>query len=738
MSEETNRRDFLATSISGLSIGLLALRTDVARAALEFARPRNLTDVRDFSFLHFSDTHIDPRSRDQPYNKNGRSVQALEWLTERSGEPVIQEAYGLKGGLPAFAIHTGDVLEYGPVDRAWTDFETAVSRLACPVCVVPGNHDNTWGEINHLMRHTYGNDSYSFDYGSCHFVCINSSGLLDPLPCLDRRTLDWVDKDLANVPPSTPLFIALHHPLSEDAGYASEFDKLRLWKLLHGRKVALIMDGHWHTVHCRKWQGIDRVNGGAMFGEHTGYNSITLSEGILRIVFEYKEDSELRPKTVPLLEKPLDEVSALHCHELELPNEVRAGEPFHLVVKKVSSEARGRAWIDNHVKQAQRWKKSPEVLSADLPTTEVCPGWHFVSARVRTRDGRVTTTGERFKILPAEGAPYEIYETNVGAGVKARPVVSDDLICVANTCGTVFGLSPTLKTKWSYDTRSQIVHSLTRADGRILIGDIDGVVHSLRVADGGLEWRAVVPNAIYAAPGIAGRQAYYFDASGYCSSICYDDGQVSWSRKIADIGFESEPHVHEHRLIAAAWDGFIYSIDSRSGGIDWRTWNPKGHIDIKSRYYGAADCPTTTSWNALYACDRAWVLGQYSLGGEFQRVVLENVASISARRVGQGLYAKTLNDRLLQLDPSGRTLWESQVMTGRAPTQPMEVGKHVAVLSDTGILSVLDSETGAKWIEYSVSPRLFCLSGIGSDALNTLVMGDMDGLVTCMVLGAEV
>src|SRR5690606_10400466 len=167
------------------------------------------------------------------------------------------------------AIHTGDVFEYSLVDETWEDFTLATAEMQCPLCYVAGNHDNTWGEINNQSRESFGGDNFSFDYGDYHFICLNSAGLLEPLPYFDRATLDWLRADLDHTPQDRLLFLAMHHPLTDNAGYASEFEKLRLWNLLKGRRIALIMDGHWHIVHCKQWQQIDRVNGGATFGPHT-------------------------------------------------------------------------------------------------------------------------------------------------------------------------------------------------------------------------------------------------------------------------------------------------------------------------------------------------------------------------------------------------------------------------------------------------------------------------------------
>lgn len=734
MPGDTSRRTFLTCCLSVFSFGLLSLRHAASVVAATFARPNSENPPSTFSFFHFSDTHISPRPRGMPRNENGRSLKTLQWFAKRTREPVVQTPYGIEAGLPAFTIHTGDVLEFGPVGHAWHDFETAVSNVACPICLVPGNHDNTWGEINHLIKGPYGKDSYSFDYGGCHFLCINSSGLLDPLPCLERRTLDWIESNLAGVSSETPLFIAMHHPLSGDAGYASEFDKLRLWRLLHGHRVALIFDGHWHTVHCQKWQGIDRVNGGATFGKHTGYNSVTLIQDSLRVVFEYHKKPLDRPKSVPLLEKSLRNLAPISCVVFSLPDRVSYGHNLSLAVPALSSEVRGKAWIDDSRERAQCLTKSCDAHSAELSTDGFCPGWHYVTVRVLDSHGNSTDGAERFKLSPPRDATYRVYETNINAGVTTQPVVQDNFICVAGTSGKMCGFTGHLEPLWAFDAHTQVVHSLAHFEDKVLVGDIEGVVHCIHMADGRPLWQKALGAPLYAAATIRDGVAYFLDGSGCCHAVCCIAGEVKWSKQVTQFCFESKPLILGNKLIAAAWDGFIYSIDRHSGNVDWSSWCPKGQKDTMSRYYSAADCALTGCDGMLYACDRGWVLGQYSSRGQFQKVLGEDVSGVSVGKDSCSIFVKMLDNRLLRMDTSGQVDWEAEVVSGRAPTPPVVIGNHVVVLSDTGILTALDASTGARQIEYSISPRLYCLSGIGTDGLRKIVAADMDGLITCLLL----
>jgi len=71
---------------------------------------------------------------------------------------------------------------------------------------------------------------------------------------------------------------------------------------------------------------------------------------------------------------------------------------------------------------------------------------------------------------------------------------------------------------------------------------------------------------------------------------------------------------------------------------------------------------------------------------------------------------------------------------GRIVTAPVEHEGRIAVLSDKGIVSLHDAEDGRFLTSYSVSPSLYCLSGLGLDSVGGLMTADMDGKLTRLVM----
>ena len=469
------------------------------------------------------------------------------------------------------------------------------------------------------------------------------------------------------------LCLALHHPLSGDSGYASEFDKLRLWKLLQGRTVAVLLDGHWHTVHCQEWQGVSRVNGGATFGTHSGYNLVTVVDQVLRIAFYYwpGNESEVRTRVVPLLECDLGELRPTSRARLRVTPVVsgEVGLRCRVAGDHVPTDAQG--WLNDDQDGARPLQIREGVAAVDLSTETLVPGWHFATVELTDEHDRRVRIAEPFRVDRPPTATCHWRETQLQAGVKAMPQFLDDLLIVASTDGRVTALSNDLDLRWAYDTGSQIVHSLVVRDDAILVGDIDGFVHCLRPRG----WIGLAflgrARGLRAGGGAAGWNGVDHRCLGMGARLHVADGRTLWSRRVAMHGFEASPAMLSDLVLLAAWDGFVYALEPSDGALAWKARCPTGQVDSPSRYYAAADCPPIRVADALHVCDRGWRVGRYSFQGRFQEIVAENIAAIAASTDGDSSYLKGLENQLWKQTAEGDITWQVAVPTGLLPRGPL-------------------------------------------------------------------
>jgi 3',5'-cyclic AMP phosphodiesterase CpdA len=131
-------------------------------------------------------------------------------------------------------------------------FQREIGKMTTPVWCIPGNHENFGIERQlslvspanplygrKMYRYYFGPDYYSFNYGGCHFIGLNSLSFEDLYYYghIDSTQLEWLKRDLAVVPLSTPVISFQHVPffsgvLSMSAFKDNGFDRTVEWE--HG------------------------------------------------------------------------------------------------------------------------------------------------------------------------------------------------------------------------------------------------------------------------------------------------------------------------------------------------------------------------------------------------------------------------------------------------------------------------------------------------------------------------
>jgi predicted MPP superfamily phosphohydrolase len=239
-----------------------------SNAHADFALTKTSTHPQ-FTFVHASDTHISDKSLDR-MQKFKAAVDSLR---------------------PDFVIVTGDLIKDAlrvPEKEASSLFELYKSetlKFSTPFWNVPGNHEIFGIEREQskvaitnplygikMYRSYLGPDYYSFNYGSIHFVALNSVEFDDMwyFGSVDSLQREWLKKDLAAIPPNMTVVTFQHIPLlsgglsitgyiPDGPGRTLEMAKGKMrfrhvvanahdvLKILRTRPYSLALAGHFHT-----------------------------------------------------------------------------------------------------------------------------------------------------------------------------------------------------------------------------------------------------------------------------------------------------------------------------------------------------------------------------------------------------------------------------------------------------------------------------------------------------------
>ena len=178
--------------------------------AIDFAL-RSAPEPRTLTFVHASDTHIQPSSA-------GRTVRLRALVDSIAPQFTI-----ITGDLVRDALRVGEAEATGYYEL----FAREAAAFSAPVWTVPGNHEifgveRTQSGVDPsnplygraMYRKYRGPDYYSFNAGGVHFVALNTVDVDDQWyhGNVDSVQLAWLARDLAMLPASMPVVTFNHIP----------------------------------------------------------------------------------------------------------------------------------------------------------------------------------------------------------------------------------------------------------------------------------------------------------------------------------------------------------------------------------------------------------------------------------------------------------------------------------------------------------------------------------------------
>jgi outer membrane protein assembly factor BamB len=708
---------------------LVAIAAAFAAGSKAAAAPPRIPD---FSFIQISDSHIDPRPAGVPAREGGRSTDTIQWVCAEAAKPQTLQPYNVTAPPPAFVIATGDLTEFGVIAKTWSDVERCFQPLRCPFYITPGNHDDTWTAILPIMRRLYGSDSYSFDKFGCHFAVINSTSPQEPVPCLDRRTLNWLHKDLARLKDDTPIFLFMHHPLYTTE-FAFPYEQLRLLDAIEGHRITAILDGHGHNPTPGKWENIDRIMGGSTYGDNAGYNVVSVVNGTLRIGYRFHKDRPMKP----MLEKPLlapEPTCEIDILSPEPGNPVSSTGAVSLAARV---KANGLGIVGARFEVGGDTETSGKLVAAAgngycgmMDARPLMPGWHFVRVSVTDDAKRTWERAAEFEVALPEGEASVLAARHHqhGAGMKAAPLLHNGLVITVDTGGEVTAFDHSFKRKWEFQTGGEILATPAVAGDLIVFGSGDARIYGISACSGKKVWEYKANGAVYGQPVIKDGVAYVGDNEGYVHAINVKSGRKVWAVKHAIFSVEAAGTMCDDTFCVGAWDGWVYGIKPADGTLKWKQACPTNQASGRiNRYFAAADCPPVCAGAKLFVTDRGYFLGLYEPDGRYSRQLQKNCSAIGLSEDGRFVYARSLDDGLTKYDADGNVVWKRDVPLGRFPIQPTERNGKVYVCSNRGTLSVLDASNGKVLWQYQVSPRLDVMAGVAVDERGVACTADMDG-----------
>lgn len=177
-----------------------------------------------------------------------RAVQAIQTL-QPSFVICIGDLIGGKdskmAGPARLAMVTDEVLL-----KQWAWFHSMLEPLGSRFYFTPGNHDYNYPSKAAVYKQHVGSPYYSFNYGKCHFLVINTNDRPDARAGIGAEQFAFLKRDLAENGDVRHTFVFCHHPFFLRLPDESELPATKLPGAIRELRV-----------HAPAWQRVEEMLG---------------------------------------------------------------------------------------------------------------------------------------------------------------------------------------------------------------------------------------------------------------------------------------------------------------------------------------------------------------------------------------------------------------------------------------------------------------------------------------------
>lgn len=320
---------------------------------------------------------------------------------------------------------------------------------------------------------------------------------------------------------------------------------------------------------------------------------------------------------------------------------------------------------------------------------------------VVTRWVNPTRVGARWEMRPHE---------------RTRPVAVGDILYFGNLSGEVYAVHRTDGyLLWKTKLPGSIEGALTYARSKIYVGDTQGNFVALNARDGSEAWRFKIQGEWLSPPSVLRDKVFAASSSDELYALNEVSGKEIWhyshrgDEKMTVRG-TSGPTVFGSEVFQGFSDGYLVGLSANAGKVLWEK-----KLRHKDRFYDVDMAPfvdehsvlAATFDGRLYSLDRLtgetkWMFPVGSYGG----FLVEN----------DTIYFSGLNGEVHALERgSGAVKWKSALEEGIGLT-PALVGSHIVVTTSSDPIYVLDAKDGKTvWKGRLGAGTLASAAGSGTD-----------------------
>ncbi|MFK7766241.1 MAG: PQQ-binding-like beta-propeller repeat protein [Mariniblastus sp.] len=274
------------------------------------------------------------------------------------------------------------------------------------------------------------------------------------------------------------------------------------------------------------------------------------------------------------------------------------------------------------------------------------------------------------------------WEYKTPISFSASPAYRDGRIFIGDIDGIIYCVSSEGKELWKYETGGEISSSANFFKGHVLIGSQDGYLYLLEAATGKLVWKHQTPDQIRCSATVAGDRAFVAGCDGFLHVIDLNEG-----KEIGNVDIQSPtgstPAAYGNSVFFGTEQAEFLAVDWKTIKGLWAFSDDKGQAAVRG-------CAAVNKDHVIFGARNRQV---YSLnpvtGDQNWTVTLKAKVDSSPIIAGDRVYCGSTDGRfyILSLE-DGKVIWEKQFNGGFLSSPAAAFGKLV-IATDRGVVYCL-------------------------------------------------
>lgn len=334
------------------------------------------------------------------------------------------------------------------------------------------------------------------------------------------------------------------------------------------------------------------------------------------------------------------------------------------------------------------------IFSVKKPGIDSINRWTAVKTGIREYDQQKKYPRPDYSINSTYSSVTAAWTYSSSANIISTPAVADGRVFVGNQNGVMssFDLNSG-KLLWEFPTKGAVFSSPAVIKDHLVFGSGDGAVYCLDSRKGKLKWKTMTGAAVLGSPVVQDGVVYI---GGSDSSFCALDiksGKEKWIFKGLEGPVVSTPLLYDNKVIFGAWDRNLYALNMLDGTLAWK-WNNGSSV----RNYSPASCIPVADAGIVYivAPDRYITAISAKEGKTLWRNNDATVReSIGISNDGKFIYGKTMQDTIVAYhasDVKQSAAWKMHAGFGYEHVPSMLIEKEGLVFFGTksGVVYCID------------------------------------------------